>query len=182
MHPDQLRFKRHEDRDRRNAKIVKLLRARKLTMAEIGDMVGLSSGAIALRCCLPLLHYSWIYYSSPTLCRASCQRLGRGGPSSGDVRFYGTITNTPVAIIAPFLASLSDRSPRTPVQTTNRLPEIKAKDEAHRQTPAEKKLHERARLRPADPAGRSSLPGVLRKRRGSSFPLVDGAAVLANAN
>ena len=36
------------DRTRRNAKIVKLLRARKLTMAEIGGMFGLSTGAIAL--------------------------------------------------------------------------------------------------------------------------------------
>ena len=36
------------DRIRRNAKIVKLLRARKLTMAKIGEMFGLSTGAIAL--------------------------------------------------------------------------------------------------------------------------------------
>ena len=36
------------DRARRNAKIVKLLRARELTMDEIGDMFGLSRGAIAL--------------------------------------------------------------------------------------------------------------------------------------
>jgi hypothetical protein len=36
------------DRTRRNAKIVKLLRARKLTMAEIGGMYGLSTGTIAL--------------------------------------------------------------------------------------------------------------------------------------
>ena len=36
------------DRARRNARIVKLLRARKLTFAEIGDMFGLSNGAIAL--------------------------------------------------------------------------------------------------------------------------------------
>ena len=36
------------DRARRNAKIVKLLRARKLTMAAIGNMFGLSTGAIAL--------------------------------------------------------------------------------------------------------------------------------------
>ena len=36
------------NRARRNAKIVKLLRARKLTMAKIGDMFGLSTGAIAL--------------------------------------------------------------------------------------------------------------------------------------
>jgi hypothetical protein len=36
------------DRTRRNAKIVKLLRARELTMDEIGDKFGLSRGAIAL--------------------------------------------------------------------------------------------------------------------------------------
>ena len=36
------------DRARRNEKIVKLLRARELTIAEIGDMFGLSTGAIAL--------------------------------------------------------------------------------------------------------------------------------------
>jgi hypothetical protein len=36
------------DRARRNAKTVELLRARELTMDEIGDMFGLSRGAIAL--------------------------------------------------------------------------------------------------------------------------------------
>jgi hypothetical protein len=34
---------------RRNAKFVKLLRARKLTMAEIGDMFGLSTGRMRLK-------------------------------------------------------------------------------------------------------------------------------------
>ena len=73
-------------------------------------------------------------------------------PAVGPWRVVVTVTcasmepfaNTPVAIIAPVLASLSDRSPRTPVQTTDGLPEIKAKDDAHRRNPAEKKLHERA--------------------------------------
>ena len=76
------------DRTRRNEKIVKLLRARKLTMAEIGDMFGLSTGAIAL---IAKAHGAspGIRRFDPQMVRKAIRLIDRGMPVSHAAQIVG---------------------------------------------------------------------------------------------
>ena len=65
---------------------------------EVGTLQGGLSVVIAIcprcldrRCCLPLLHYSWIYYYSPRCAAHRASGWAVEGGRYGDVRFYGTI-------------------------------------------------------------------------------------------
>jgi hypothetical protein len=76
------------DRTRRNAKIVKLLLARKLTMAEIGDMFDLSTGAIAL---IAKAHGAsrGIRRFDPQTVRKAIRLIDRGMPVSHAAQIVG---------------------------------------------------------------------------------------------
>ena len=76
------------DRARRNAKIVKLLRARKLTMDEIGDMFDLSTGAIAL---IAKAHGAsrGIRRFDPQMVRKAIRLIDRGMPVSHAAQIVG---------------------------------------------------------------------------------------------
>lgn len=76
------------NRTRRNAKIVKVLLARKLTMAEIGDMFDLSTGAIAL---IAKAHGAsrGIRRFDPQTVRKAIRLIDRGMPVSHAAQIVG---------------------------------------------------------------------------------------------